>query len=216
MPSLESDFCAAEKAGSAGSEAVSGGAHGPKQLLTGSPAPKALAYPDLLATGGVHVGEGGAQGRSAVVTAEFGPKPTRLSPAACSASIGVSRGRVLVIGGVEEREWFGARHVGQVGGLRQRCFDVVCSARGSRGSVEGAARDLSLRETPVVCGSVVDQEGDLVGGGGEQTGGRKKSWGVESRVPRNRGSSGRWTMVDGRRCRARQGRRDGWIKICGW
>lgn len=51
---------------------------------------KVLAYPDLLPTGSVHVSEGGAQGRSAGVTAEFTPESTRLSPAACSTSIGVS------------------------------------------------------------------------------------------------------------------------------
>lgn len=35
---------------------------------------------------------------------------------------------MLVIGGIEKREWFGARHVGQVGEMRQWCFDVVCAA----------------------------------------------------------------------------------------
>lgn len=81
---------------------------------------RSLAYPDLLPAGSVHVSEGGAQGRSAVVATKFTPKAARLSPTASSTAIGISCGSTLVIGGIEERKWFGGRHVGQLGGTRQR------------------------------------------------------------------------------------------------
>ena len=61
MPSLESDFCTVEEAESAACGFGFGYDHPEKSCLS-SPALKASAYPDVLATGRVHVGEGGAQG----------------------------------------------------------------------------------------------------------------------------------------------------------
>lgn len=60
-----------------------------------------------------HVCRGGAERWCARVTAKLTGQSARLPPAACSVAIGILGGRELVICRVEERERFGARHVGQ-------------------------------------------------------------------------------------------------------
>lgn len=76
---------------------------------------------------------------------------------------------MLIIGGIEKRKWFGARHTGHVGEMRQWCFEVVCGGRGSRGLCGSGEMTRGLVvETDSSCESVWkcrvgSQEGDLVG-----------------------------------------------------
>lgn len=88
---------------------------------------------------------------------------------------------MLVVGGVEEWEWFGARHDGQVGRLRQTCVRVYVF-----GKVVMCTRQ-------VVCQLRVSSGRPVVVG--KRVGGWESVRRVEGRVSRNRGSCVGWAMV---------------------